>query len=139
MTAEKLRELRLPLLIRQDVEENARRALARVARYKTAHAQGLIDDDTLTRVEIAADDEIKRATPRGRGRPETRGRVFLEALADTYSDLVQEGVRDPVQMIADHLHYAPDTVHKWIGKARREGLLAPAKRGRTRPNPIEES
>jgi hypothetical protein len=68
-----------------------------------------------------AANEPKRTGP---GRPPTSDEEVAR-IAKRYADLVAQGVRNPVQQIADEEPMAAGTVRDWIGAARARGILVP--------------
>lgn len=74
---------------------------------------------------------LKSAAPTGRGR--RRGadqEALVTRVVERYRELVSAGHRNPRQVIAAEENYTPEHIGRLLVRARREGLLAPAKPGR---------
>jgi hypothetical protein len=110
------------------VEEIVRHAAARMAmsiEQQPGHA-------TLRPLAPDEKSEVFRALqhPRGRRAEPGRQQELVERAATMYRELTSSGVRHPKPVIALELSLSPSYVGALLGRARKQGLLAPALKGR---------
>ncbi len=77
---------------------------------------------------LGADEAQRKRGPKPRDPQETL--AFLSNLAREYSDLRAEGSTAPATALARRHHYNVNTMRHYIYRARRLGLLPPARPGR---------
>lgn len=99
--------------------------------FRKAHLSLALEQGTLNVVDgvLAAGLHEQRQRRPGRA---GHGRDFYEVLAERYSALAAEGVRNPVQTLTDEAadrgeHISRDTVAGWVKRARELGLLPPGR------------
>jgi hypothetical protein len=69
------------------------------------------------------------AQPKRKGR-RPLGYEHYREVAEAYQRLCAEGHRAPVVAIAEHYSVGRNTAAAWVSRARKKGLLGPARKGK---------
>ena len=114
-------------------------AAVRFSRTETTGARALVDGadawiapippeerwSSVRKLRVEGNERMRRAK---RGIPVTDEQI--EQIAEQYLLAVEQDQRAPVATLAKTHNVSASTIHRWLGRARKKGLLGPATHGK---------
>lgn len=120
VTGDLLRRLK-PRELGNELRSKQRTTLEYIASHSVSAPPGFLDEVRLIATSLAVE-------PKG-GRPREVGEDLLRAVAEFYVE-ARKTTDKPTQAVASHWHKSFSTAARWIGAARKAGILEPTTQGK---------
>ena len=121
VTGDLLRRLK-PRELGHELRSKQRASLDYIASHSVSAPSGFLDEVRTMAAGLAAEPTI--------GRPRELSEDFLRAVAEFYVEARATGDDKPTQAVAAEWHKSFSTAARWIGAARKAGILEPTTQGK---------